>query len=110
MNKTKEYGREMNIPDDIIRLMFVMSSAEMKYLSLSDIKRLSTTQPYYDEYWRAKCGYAPDNTRLGHAYGNPGQVQSKSIIARHENYVACIGALRRQVFEAKAAEYLRMEW
>jgi hypothetical protein len=61
----KAYLQEMNVPENIVNLMFSASSAEMTYLEPNDIRQLANADPGRAELVISKCGLWRDVFRKG---------------------------------------------
>jgi len=58
MRVVKDYLTEMDIPDNISRLLFAHSSAKMRYLTKAELEGITGPTPALEELILARCGKA----------------------------------------------------
>jgi hypothetical protein len=59
MTEGKKYLREMDIPENVVTLMFSVSSTTMHYLSSTEIAQLQNYPQFGAELFVARCGGQP---------------------------------------------------
>jgi hypothetical protein len=92
MFRVSDYLRKMGIPDRIVELMWANSSANIRYLTTTELETFPDIETVIEEMKIARCGVFP------------GGATPPEIL---EPYGACVDNIHTENLRTGAGEYLR---